>query len=164
MGQLGMGEIALIFLVALLVFGPKKLPELGKSLGKGLREFKRATNDLKSSWESQVKDIDREVSSAARDIKNVGKDIEKDLDNSIRQERPDSPSGAANGRASTDPTTPSASTTADDAVPPETPDAATEDKSPTDPTTPSASTTADDAVPPETPDAATEDKSPEQPA
>ena len=160
MGQLGMAEILAIFLVALLVFGPKKLPELGKSLGKGLREFKRATNDLKSSWESQVKDIDREVSSAARDIKNVGKDI----DNSIRQERPDSPSGAANGRASTAPTTPSASTPAADANPAETPDAATEDKSPTAPTTPSASTTADDAVPPETPEAGTEAKSPEQPA
>ncbi len=164
MGQLGMMEIAAIFVVALLVFGPKKLPELGKSLGKGLREFKRATNDLKSSWDSQVRDIDREVSSAARDIKNVGKDIEKDLDNSIAQKRPDSPSSVANGGASTAQTTPSASTPADDANPAESPDAGIGAKSPTSPTTPSASTTAADANPPETPEAGTEAKSPEQPA
>ena len=43
MGQLGFSEMLVIFIVALLVFGPKKLPELGKSLGKGIREFKKAT-------------------------------------------------------------------------------------------------------------------------
>ena len=47
MGQLGFQEILMIFIVALLVFGPKKLPELGKSLGKGIREFKKATDELK---------------------------------------------------------------------------------------------------------------------
>ena len=41
-GPIGMPELVLIFLVALLVFGPKKLPELGRSLGRGLAEFKRA--------------------------------------------------------------------------------------------------------------------------
>ena len=46
MGQLGFQELLIIFVIALLVFGPKKLPELGKSLGKGLREFKKATEDL----------------------------------------------------------------------------------------------------------------------
>ena len=57
MGQLGFAEMLVIFIVALLVFGPKKLPELGKSLGKGIREFKKATEELKSSWEDQVKDV-----------------------------------------------------------------------------------------------------------
>jgi sec-independent protein translocase protein TatA len=84
MGQLGMGEIAVIFIIALLVFGPRKLPELGKSLGKGLREFKKATNELKSTWESQVRDIDREVSSATKDMRDVGRDIE----NSIKASSP----------------------------------------------------------------------------
>ena len=42
MGQLGFPELVVIFVIALLVFGPKKLPELGKSLGKGLREFKKS--------------------------------------------------------------------------------------------------------------------------
>ena len=61
MGQLGIQELIFIFVIALLVFGPKKLPELGKSLGKGLKEFKRATDDLKSSWNEQVRDAERTV-------------------------------------------------------------------------------------------------------
>ncbi len=44
--QLGTGEILLILLVALLLFGAKRLPEIGKSLGRGLREFKSATKGL----------------------------------------------------------------------------------------------------------------------
>ncbi len=46
---IGMPELIVIFIVALLVFGPKKLPDLGKALGRGLAEFKRATEDLKES-------------------------------------------------------------------------------------------------------------------
>lgn len=44
---IGMPELIVIFIVALLVFGPKKLPDLGKALGRGLREFKRASEELK---------------------------------------------------------------------------------------------------------------------
>ena len=61
MGQIGFPEIMIIFLIALLVFGPKKLPELGKSLGKGLKEFRRATDDLKSTWQEQMKDVEKSV-------------------------------------------------------------------------------------------------------
>ncbi len=55
-----MPELIFIFALALLILGPKKLPELGKQLGKGLGEFKRASNDLKRS-------IEEEVEKAARD-------------------------------------------------------------------------------------------------
>ena len=79
MGQLGFGEIAVIFIIALLVFGPRKLPELGKSLVKGLREFKIATNDLKSTWDDQVRDIYREVSSATKGMRDVGKEIKNSI-------------------------------------------------------------------------------------
>jgi len=44
---IGIPELIVIFIVALLVFGPKKLPELGKALGRGLAEFKRATEEIK---------------------------------------------------------------------------------------------------------------------
>jgi len=44
---IGMPELIVIFIVALLVFGPKKLPDLGKALGRGLAEFKRASEELK---------------------------------------------------------------------------------------------------------------------
>jgi sec-independent protein translocase protein TatA len=47
-GRLGFGEIILILLVLLIVFGPRRLPELGSALGKGIREFKRSVTDLKS--------------------------------------------------------------------------------------------------------------------
>lgn len=55
MGSLGMQEIIIIFVLALIIFGPRKLPELGKSLGKGLAEFKRASNELKQTWEDEVR-------------------------------------------------------------------------------------------------------------
>ena len=53
--NLGFTEIVVIFVVALLIFGPRKLPELGRSLGKGLNEFKRASNELRRTWEEEVK-------------------------------------------------------------------------------------------------------------
>jgi TatA/E family protein of Tat protein translocase len=80
MGQLGFGEILIIFVIALLVFGPKKLPELGKSLGKGLREFKKATEDLKSNWEDQIKDIEQPIKETAKDIENTGHDLKAAFD------------------------------------------------------------------------------------
>src|SRR5947209_4811856 len=79
MGQLGFSEMLVIFIVALLVFGPKKLPELGKSLGKGIREFKKATDELKSSWEDQVKDISAPLNDVKKDIHSIGQGIKTDL-------------------------------------------------------------------------------------
>jgi sec-independent protein translocase protein TatA len=46
-GSIGMPELIIIFVIALIIFGPRKLPELGRSLGKSLAEFKRASNELK---------------------------------------------------------------------------------------------------------------------
>ena len=54
MGNIGFPEMVLIFIVALLVFGPKRLPELGRSLGKGLSEFRRASSDLRNSIEREI--------------------------------------------------------------------------------------------------------------
>jgi sec-independent protein translocase protein TatA len=59
MGSLGMQEIIIIFVLALIVFGPRKLPELGKTIGKGLAEFKKASNELKQTWEDEVR-LDKE--------------------------------------------------------------------------------------------------------
>jgi TatA/E family protein of Tat protein translocase len=55
MGSVGLPELIIIFTIALIVFGPRKLPELGKSLGKSLAEFKRASNELKNTLEEEIR-------------------------------------------------------------------------------------------------------------
>lgn len=62
MGSLGMQELILIFIIALIVFGPRKLPELGRSIGRGIAEFKRASNEIRSAWEEEVRQVEREIS------------------------------------------------------------------------------------------------------
>ena len=54
MGNLGWPEILIILGIALIIFGPRKLPELGKSLGQSLAQFRRASEDFKRTWEQEV--------------------------------------------------------------------------------------------------------------
>jgi sec-independent protein translocase protein TatA len=54
MGNLGWTEILVILVIALIIFGPRKLPELGKSLGQSLAQFRRASDDFKRTWEQEV--------------------------------------------------------------------------------------------------------------
>lgn len=61
MGPIGVQEMIAIFLIALLLFGPKKLPELGRMLGKALTEFRRAKNELKNTFESHMAELERET-------------------------------------------------------------------------------------------------------
>ena len=55
MGPIGMPEMLVIAVIALIIFGPRKLPELGKSLGKSIAEFKRASNELKNTLEDEIR-------------------------------------------------------------------------------------------------------------
>ena len=66
MGPLGMPELIVIFVIALLVFGPRKLPELGRSLGKSLDEFKRASNELRNTLEEEVRVEEQREATPAR--------------------------------------------------------------------------------------------------
>ncbi len=70
-GSIGMPELILIFVVALLVFGPKKLPEIGKSIGKGLAEFKRASDDLKKTIEQEIEQGKTEASAVKEQVAGV---------------------------------------------------------------------------------------------
>jgi TatA/E family protein of Tat protein translocase len=54
-GSIGMPELIIILVIALIIFGPRKLPELGKSLGRSLNEFKRASADLQNTLEQEIK-------------------------------------------------------------------------------------------------------------
>jgi len=61
-GPIGMPVLIIIFVIALIFFGPRKLPELGRSLGKSLAEFKRASNELKNTLEEEIKIEDQKAS------------------------------------------------------------------------------------------------------
>jgi sec-independent protein translocase protein TatA len=61
MGPVGMPELIVIFLVALVLFGPKKLPELGRTLGKAITEFRRAQSELKATFDRELQNLERET-------------------------------------------------------------------------------------------------------
>ena len=64
-GSIGMPELVVIFVIALIIFGPRKLPELGKTLGRSINEFKRASNELKSTLEEEVRLDEQRTRSAS---------------------------------------------------------------------------------------------------
>lgn len=64
-GSIGMPELIIIFVIALIIFGPRKLPELGRSLGRSLSEFKKASNELRSTLEEEIR-IEEQKDQAAK--------------------------------------------------------------------------------------------------
>lgn len=60
-GPVGFNEILLILVVALIIFGPKRLPQIGRTVGRALGEFRRATSDLKRTMQSEMASLDEEV-------------------------------------------------------------------------------------------------------
>lgn len=85
MGPLGMGEIVVLFVLALLIFGPKKLPELGKTFGKGMAEFKRASNELKTTFQREMDNIEHET----KDVKALARDVSSDINTSYYDDNED---------------------------------------------------------------------------
>ncbi len=61
MGPIGVQEMVAVFVIALILFGPKKLPELGRIIGKGLSEFRRAKSELKATFETHLNELERET-------------------------------------------------------------------------------------------------------
>ncbi len=68
---LGMPELLLIFVIALIVFGPKKLPDLGKSIGRAMAEFKKAQEEFQESVKSEMREVEK--SADLDEIKKLGK-------------------------------------------------------------------------------------------
>lgn len=66
MGPIGFPELLVIFVIALIVFGPRKLPEIGKALGKSLAEFKRASNELRNTLEEEIRTEERRTAEPPR--------------------------------------------------------------------------------------------------
>ncbi len=75
MGPLGVPELIFIFVMALLIFGPKKLPQLGKTFGKSMAEFRRASNDLRNTFQREMDTIEKE----SQEVKEVVQEVKKDL-------------------------------------------------------------------------------------
>jgi TatA/E family protein of Tat protein translocase len=114
MGNLGMPELMMIMLLALLLFGPKKLPEIGKQVGKALGEFKRASNDLKRSIQDEMDKAQAGLDSISNDLK---PDLKLDLKAESKPEpKPEPPAltpaaGAVAQQKPTEPGAPSTPTT-----------------------------------------------------
>jgi sec-independent protein translocase protein TatA len=82
---IGGSEILVIILVALLLFGADKLPEIARGLGKGMREIKKATDDIKREFEESTREVRNDLNDVAKTIKSdvnemkdtVGKEVRK---------------------------------------------------------------------------------------
>lgn len=63
---IGLPEMAVIFTIALLVFGPKKLPEIGRSMGKAIRGFQDASRDFESEFKRETKQLEEAVATSSK--------------------------------------------------------------------------------------------------
>ena len=67
-GSIGMPELIIILVIALIIFGPRKLPELGRTLGHALTEFRRASNDLRNAFEDEVREMERQARQVEKEV------------------------------------------------------------------------------------------------
>jgi TatA/E family protein of Tat protein translocase len=80
-----MPELILIFVVALLLFGPRKMPQIGRSIGRAMGEFRRASNEFKRTIEDEVAaDEIRDVEKDLKGIRDVGNEL-RDLKNTVEK-------------------------------------------------------------------------------
>ncbi len=85
-GSLGMPEMVMIFVVALLLFGPRQMPQIGKSIGKALGEFRRASNEFKRTIEDEVAGEDLvELKKGLEEVQDVGREITSIRDNVVKK-------------------------------------------------------------------------------
>ncbi|MCP3982585.1 MAG: twin-arginine translocase subunit TatB [bacterium] len=93
-GSLGGAELALLLVLALLLFGPRKLPQIGRTLGKGLSEFRRASNDFRASLEREVdlesvKSVKNEVSQTVDEVRKLS--VARSTESSRKDPEPEKP-------------------------------------------------------------------------
>jgi len=77
-GNIGFPELLIILIIALLIFGPKKLPEVGRNIGRAIREFRRASDELREKIEDEIKaeDLRKLQEELHKEVKDVAKDGE----------------------------------------------------------------------------------------
>jgi sec-independent protein translocase protein TatB len=117
--NLGMPEMIFIFLLALVIFGPKKLPELGRQLGKALAEFKKASNDFKNQLEVEMMNIELEERAKKQEVERATAESQQKI---LPPEKPYEtlivPAPGAVSRDSFEPAPEATSSTAEAALPP----------------------------------------------
>lgn len=85
-GSLGVPEMVMIFVVALLLFGPRQMPQIGKSIGKALAEFRRASNEFKRTIEDEVAGSDlMEMKKDLEEVRDIGKEITSIQDSVVKK-------------------------------------------------------------------------------
>ena len=110
MGTLGVQEMIVVFIVALVLFGPRKLPELGRTIGKAITEFRRASNDLKSTFDREMQNLERETESAMISTRSIVGEIHERVVQQFSYDESGQPAAAANEQPSaTNPSTVGAS-------------------------------------------------------
>ncbi|MCR4396251.1 MAG: TatA/E family twin arginine-targeting protein translocase [Candidatus Saccharicenans sp.] len=92
-GSIGVPELIVIFIIALLVFGPKKLPEVGKSVGRAIREFKKASDELRNKVEEEisVSEIKSEINEVKSNLTEFRDDLNQFQDNLKKDLKTDEP-------------------------------------------------------------------------
>ena len=87
---LGIPELIVIFVIALVVFGPKKLPDLGRALGKGIAEFKRATEEVKETIETEVRSAENKIDleKIKADVEGIEADLKSEASAKVLKEEP----------------------------------------------------------------------------
>jgi len=88
MFNIGIPEMALIFIVALVVLGPEKLPEIARALGKGYSEFMRSMRDVRQSFDSVTSEFEKETRVIRDPVHAVGKSIESAILTEVNKEAP----------------------------------------------------------------------------
>jgi TatA/E family protein of Tat protein translocase len=81
MFNIGLPELLIILAIALIVFGPNKLPELAKAFGKAMREFKKATEEMKESFAAETRDLDEIKNTLTQE--NVLSDLTQEINDSM---------------------------------------------------------------------------------
>jgi len=76
-GTVGTQELVFIFILALVLFGPKKLPEIGRTIGRALKEFRRASNELKATFDRELSNLEAET----KELKEIGTSIQQETQN-----------------------------------------------------------------------------------
>lgn len=77
------GEIVLVMLLALLFFGSKAIPDIAKTLGKGMREFKKATNEIKRELNEHTSDIKKDIDDVSSTVTKETGDIKKGIEDQL---------------------------------------------------------------------------------